>query len=291
MVATTSLALEPLTSTTGARVIELDPRAATDAEIGEIRDALTNHGVLVFTAPGMTVDEQVVFTNRFGSPHGHPVSEFLTGTDNHPVSVVENNADKPPQDDQNFHTDYSFNTVIPDLAVLRAEVIPLRGGDTMWSSAEAAYAGLSDLMKGFIANLVAVHDAGERFWFEMDRTLGPDAAAKARRAFPGATHPVVVAHPYSSRPLLFVNPGYTTRIVGLRPRESRALLDLLFDQLNDPAFHYRHRWQPGDVVMWDEHATVHMGPNDFHPAHRRLTRVTAGRRPPTALLDATPHVS
>ena len=62
-------------------------------------------------------------------------------------------------------------------------------------------------------------------------------------------------------------------------------IGLLFDQLNDPAFHYRHRWQPGDVVMWDEHATLHLGPNDFFPQHRRLTRVTAGARSPVAKFD------
>lgn len=280
----TSLQLRPLTSTTGAQVVDLDPRHADDHQIVAIREALSEHGVLVFQSVGMTVDEQVTFTKRFGPSHGHPVSEFLSGTTADPISVVENDEKKAPQDDQNFHTDYSFNTAIPDLAVLRVEVIPPRGGDTIWSNAQAAYEGLSDPLKGFIGDLVAVHDAGERFWFEMDRTLGPDRAASARRAFPGATHPVVAAHPCTGRPLLFVNPGYATQIVGLKPRESRALLNLLFDQLNDPSYHYRHRWQPGDVVMWDEHATVHMGPHDFFPAHRRLTRVTAGSRQPVALI-------
>jgi taurine dioxygenase len=93
-------------------------------------------------------------------------------------------------------------------------------------------------------------------------------------------HPVVGAHPITGEPLLFVNEGYTTRIVELSPRESRKILELLFDHLNDPAFHYRHKWRRGDVVFWDEHATVHMGPHDFYPAHRRLTRVTAGRSAP-----------
>ena len=285
MAATTSLTLEPLTSSTGARVLDLDPRDVDDRATGALRQALSEFGVLVFHAPDMTVDEQVTFTQRFGPSHGHPVVEFLSGAVADPVSVVENRDDKPSQDDQNFHTDYSFNRAIPDLAVLRAEILPSRGGDTIWSSTVAAYEGLSDAVKEFIAGLTATHDAGERFWFEVDRALGPDAAAKARRAFPNAIHPVVAAHPFSDDALLFVNPGYTTGIVGLKPRESRAVLDMLFDQLNDPAFHYRHRWQPGDVVMWDEHATLHMGPADFFPEHRRLTRVTAGARSPVAKFD------
>ena len=283
MPTTTTLTLEPLTSSTGARVIGLDPRDVGDDDAHELRDALSRFGVLVFRGEGMTVEEQVTFAERFGAVHGHPVAEFLTGSTADPVSVVENRDDKPSQDDQNFHTDYSFNRAIPDLAVLRAEVLPSRGGDTIWTNTQAAYDGLSDVIKDLITRLDAVHGAGDRFWFELERTLGPEAAAKARRAFPDVTHPVVAVHPISRRSLLFVNPGYTTQIAGVKPRESRALLNLLFDQLNDPAFHYRHRWQPGDVVMWDEHATLHMGPCDFYPEHRRLTRVTAGSSEPVAM--------
>jgi alpha-ketoglutarate-dependent taurine dioxygenase len=195
---------------------------------------------------------------------------------------VENDAVKLPQNDQHFHVDYSFHTHVPAIAVLRPEVIPPRGGDTIWSNAAAAFAGLSPTVQAFVRDLEARHDAGEQFWFEMDRTLGADATTKLRRAFPGTDHPVVAVHPVSGAPLLFVNPGYTRSIVGVHERESRAILDLLFAQLQDPAFHYRHHWQPGDLVMWDELTTNHMGPNDFAPAPRRLTRVTAGQVAPRA---------
>jgi taurine dioxygenase len=196
------------------------------------------------------------------------------------VSAVENDAVKLPQNDQHFHVDYSFHTHVPAIAVLRPEVIPPRGGDTIWSNAAAAFAGLSPTVQAFVRGLEALHDAGEQFWFEMDRTLGAEATTKLRRAFPGMAHPVVAEHPVSGAPLLFVNPGYTRSIVGVYERESRAILDLLFAQLQDPAFHYRHHWQPGDLVMWDELTTNHMGPNDFAPAHRKLTRVTAGQVAP-----------
>lgn len=279
---TTTIEIEPLTGSTGARVRGIDPRAIDDATVVALREALAHHGVLVCDAPDLTVEEQTTFTARFGEAHGHPVQEFLRGGPASPVSAVENDAVKLPQNDQHFHVDYSFHTHVPELAVLRPEVIPPRGGDTIWSSAAAAFAGLSPRVQEFVRGLEAVHDAGEQFWFEMDRTLGADATAKLRRAFPGTAHPIVATHPVSGTPLLFVNPGYTRSIVGLHERESRALLDLLFAQLQDPAFHYRHHWRPGDLVMWDELTTVHMGPNDFAPAHRKLTRVTAGRVAPAA---------
>jgi taurine dioxygenase len=282
------LSVQRLTSTIGARVLGLDLVDVDDEQCDAIRDALSECGVLVFSDQTMTAEEQCQFTARFGPSHGHPVREFITGKSDDPVAVVENYADKPPQDDQNFHTDYSFNTVVPDLAVLRAEIVPPNGGDTIWSSTVAAYEALSDNIKTLLAGLVAVHEPGERFWFEYARTLGDELVAPARKAFPGAHHPVVERHPFTGRELLFVNPGYTVRIIGLSPRESRALLGLLFDQLRDPAFHFRHKWQLGDVVMWDEHATAHMGPHDFFPHARRLTRVTAGHRVPGA---STPAVA
>ena len=134
-----------------------------------------------------------------------------------------------------------------------------------------------------LEGLEAVHDAGQQFWFEMRRTLGDEAAAKSQAQFDGNRHPVVGPHPFTGRMLLFVNAGYTRRIDGLTSAESAGMLRMLFEHINNPAFHYRHHWQTGDVVMWDEHQTTHMGPNDFYPAERRLARLTAGQHAPCAI--------
>src|SRR5262249_45279975 len=98
--------------------------------------------------------------------------------------------------------------------------------------------------------------------------------------FGGADHPGVARHPITGESHLFIDSGYTTRILGVAARESRWLLGLLVDQLSDPALHFRHRWRNGDVVMWAERAAVHMSPKAFYPEHRRLTRVTAGHSRP-----------
>lgn len=281
----TALDLEPLTSSIGAAVHGLDPRDVDAGRVQALRVALAEYGVLVFRAPGMSVDEQVEFASRFGSPVGHPVSERLRGEADDPVAVVENHGEKPSQDDQHFHTDYSFHTHVPELAVLRPEVLPSRGGDTIWSSATGAFRLLSDRYVGFLRGLSGIHDAGERFWFEVDRTLGTDAAAALRREFPPREHPVVGRHPLTGSPVLFVNPGYTVGITGLSPTESRTTLAALFDVLNDSSLHFRHRWRGDDVVMWDELTTVHRGSSDFFPQHRRLTRVAVGRTAPEPLAE------
>ncbi|HLM17611.1 MAG TPA: TauD/TfdA family dioxygenase [Acidimicrobiia bacterium] len=275
------LTTTPLTSSIGAVVENVNLRDIGDADAGALRAALGEHGVLVFRQQDLTREQQVDATARFGAVHGHPVPEFLFGTAD-PVSVVENDADKLPLEDQQFHVDYSFSTEIPDLAVLHAEVIPPNGGDTMWSNAGAAYDALSSRMREFLEGLTARHDAGDKFWWEMRRTLGEEPSEKAREHFQGNNHPVVCAHPVTGRKVLFVNPGYTVEINELRRTESTGLLRMLFDHLNNPAFHYRHRWSESDVVIWDEHLTAHMGPFDFAPHHRRLARVTAGSSAPVA---------
>jgi taurine dioxygenase len=276
-----ALVAVPLTSSLGAGVEGVQLASVDDAGVAGIREALHRYGVLVFPEQRLDREQQVEFAARLGPVHGHPVPEFLFGGAD-PVSVVENDGDKLPQDDQHFHVDYSFAPAIPDLAVLRAEVVPPAGGDTMWAGAAAAYDALSPRMREFIDGLTARHEAGDRFWYEMRRTLGPDPTERARDHFQGISHPIVCTHPVTGRRLLFVNPGYTVAINELGARESEGVLRMLFDHLNNPAFHFRHRWHESDVVIWDEHLTAHMGPFDFAPHHRRLARVTAGRNTPAA---------
>src|SRR4051812_22246200 len=133
----TAKAARPLTSSIGAVMDDVQLSAIGDADARAIRTALARHGVLVFPRQQLTREQQVESTAHFGAVHGHPVPEFLFGAAE-PVAVVENDAEKLPQEDQQFHVDYSFSTEIPDLAMLHAEVIPSRGGDTMWANAGAA---------------------------------------------------------------------------------------------------------------------------------------------------------
>ena len=276
-----AVTIRPLTSSIGAQVDGVQLAALDDAGAASLRASLAEHGVLVFPRQELTREQQVEATARFGAVHGHPVPEFLFGAAD-PVAVVENDADKLPQEDQQFHVDYSFSTEIPDLAVLHAEVLPPNGGDTMWANAGAAYDALSQRMRDFLDGLTARHDAGDKFWWEMRRTLGEEPSERAREHFQGNSHPVVCAHPVTGQKVLFVNPGYTVAINELSRSESIGVLRILFDHLNNPAFHYRHRWSESDVVIWDEHLTAHMGPFDFAPHHRRLARVTAGSTAPVA---------
>jgi taurine dioxygenase len=285
------LQVTKLTSHLGARVEGVDLADGLGAAaVEEIRQALLENQVLVFPGQRLTSDQQRDFATIFGPPQPYPVAELFGDTET--VIVIDNQLIAPPPDDEQtaaylsdddaWHTDYTFNRKIPSVGTLRAEVVPEAGGDTVWASTYAAYEALSPVMQGMLADLFAVHWSGPLFArnFGLDR-FGPDAQRRFDEEFPPRRHPVVITHPETGRRALFVNPSYTTHVVGMTRGESRNLLQFLFRHLITPAFLFRHHWSPDDLVVWDERSTVHLAPTDFQPARRRLIRVAAGSTVPS----------
>ena len=141
----------------------------------------------------------------------------------------------------------------------------------------AAYEALSSALQGFLCGLEAEHDFLAAYGgYPGQQEGGEERIARARRETPPVVHPLVVVHPLSGRRVLYVNPTFTTRIVGLAPQESRAILDLLFAHLLKPEFQVRHRWQVDDVAVWDNRATQHYATGDYYPQYRRMHRITVG---------------
>ena len=150
------------------------------------------------------------------------------------------------------HQDFCFyDTLLPGLS-LYAQEVPASGGETIFVSTLAAYQRLPAALQQRIRDLEArhVYDYGN------DRGTQRFRIAAAPQA-PTATHPVVLPHPVTHRPLLFVNELMTDSIVGLADRESEDLLHELWSYLDDPAVRYEHQWQVGDLIIWDNRCTMH----------------------------------
>lgn len=279
-----TITVERVTSSLGARIGGVDlKKGLAEGQFEELRRALLDH--LVIFLPGQDIDDeaQMAFTRLFGELRIHPVAEFLGHTNT--LGTVGTD-DYQPGSDSNFHTDYSFCDDTPDLAVLRALVVPSRGGDTMWVNMYEAYDALSTTMRSILDGLDAFHDQGQRFNEIVSERYGEEASRPIREQFSGRAHPVVIAHPVTNRRALFVNPGYTRHIVGMEAAESEAILSFLFAHLARPRFQCRYRWQPGDIAIWDERATVHMGEGAYWPEERMLHRYAVGRHAPRAARDS-----
>jgi taurine dioxygenase len=177
-----------------------------------------------------------------------------------------------------WHTDVTAAVNPPAASILRAEVVPEIGGDTTWTNLAAAYAGLSAPVRAFVDTLRAEHRYGGS-----DKPTGDsNYARRVNDNLLVAIHPVVRVHPVTGERALFVNPGFTSHIVDVEPRESRAILDLLYAELTRPEYTVRFRWEPGSVAFWDNRATAHLAPADLDhlDVRRTLHRVTViGDRP------------
>jgi len=276
-----SLTLDKLGPSFGAEVVGLDIRAASDDQVAAVSHALLTHKVLFFRGQDLTDDDQVEFGRRLGNlTVAHPVVDGIDAE--HPEVYNIDSADPDFSFSDVWHTDVTFMERPPLGSILRAVQLPDYGGDTSWVDSQLAYASLSAPVQQLVDALDAVHD-GNREWgmfLKQGRGgRGNDWEGTTVTELPPVVHPVVRVHPQTGRKGLFVNPGFTDHIVGVSDAESRAILDLLYAHLTKPEHTVRHRWQLGDVGIWDNRCTLHYANRDYTQT-RVMHRITlAGDKP------------
>lgn len=192
---------------------------------------------------------------------------------------------------QSWHTDMSYSGTVAFANVLYAIEVPVRDGEplgrTEFCDMHAAYAALPAAVRRKLANMTVVHDF-DKFWEMMRRDKGsnrPPLTDAQRRAKPPVSHPIFPIHPVTRRRVLYANPGYSVRINEMDEVESAETLAFLFEHQTQERFQYRHRWQVGDVLMWDNLGTIHNAVADYGPAeHRHIKRcqIAADRFPELA---------
>lgn len=263
--------IERLSTAIGARITGVDLAHLDDAAFTALVDALTEH--LVVFLPGQDLDDdgQLTLAHRLGDDYVHPLGR-ANGETRGRTSHIVDDAEHPPFQDE-WHTDVSWDPEPPTWGILRAIEMPPAGGDTIWVSTAAAYDALSPTLQGMLEGLTAFHDMGRALGFLTKG--GEELTRRAAALCPGAEHPVVRTHPVSGRRYLYVNRGFTRRIVGLAPAESDALLELLFRHCERPEFQVRYEWAVGDVAIWDERPTLHYAVADHFPQRREMARATA----------------
>ncbi len=286
------LKIRKLAGALGAELSGVDlPKDLDDATIAEIRQAFVTHQVIFFRDQALTPERQLAFGRRFGPLNIHP---YVAGMAAHPevMEIV-----KEPEDRVNFgggwHSDMSFLENPSIGSILYAVELPSFGGDTLFASQAAAYDALSPGLKMTLETLNAVHSAGREYSAQGHSAQSRKTmkVVEAEGAVGEFVHPVVKVHPETGRKALYVNPAFTMRIDGWSRRESKALLDFLFEHSRYEAFTCRFAWTPGSVAFWDNRSVWHFALNDYPGERRHMRRVTVDAWPSELARTSAAQVS
>lgn len=279
-----TISVRPQPSGFGAEITGVDLGRPLDGDaLAEVKAAWARHAVVAFPDQPLTLDQLEAFTLQIG-PFGE--DPFIKPMPGHP-NVLELRRE-PDEKATNFgagwHSDWSFQPEPPAATILRSEVVPPVGGDTLFCDCARAYETLSPTMQRMLEGLRAVHSAtrayGTKGVFAREtekRTMEIIVSPEADKSL---THPLVRTHPVTGRRALYVSPVYTTGIEGLTLPESQAILGFLFKHMTDEAFVYRHQWRAGMVLMWDNRCTAHFAEGGYDGHLRVMHRTTvAGEKP------------
>ncbi len=279
-----SVKIHPLSVHIGAEITGVDIAAPlSEATVTTIRNTLLRWKVIFFRNQNLDHASHIRFARYFGRPTpGHVV---FGGDSLFPeiYSVAKNraaNAGKDPlrRSWTDWHTDITAAINPPAASILRGETIPPYGGDTYWTNLVVAYEQLSEKMRDFVDGLRAIHSFNEPSQVK-------DAEKYTKHTDENtliAEHPIVTIHPETGERVLYISPDFIKSIVGLTPRESLVLLEMLWEHAVRTEFTVRFKWEPGSVAFWDNRATAHLAPNDIFSTDfdRQLYRVTlAGEVP------------
>ena len=269
------ISLQPISGSLGAIVKGVDLREPMSDEVyAEVKRALLENLVIFFRDQEITPQQQIEFGRRFGKLHVHPFIPALEGHDEI-IQLKAASGENPYLRLSNaWHPDLSYTVDPPLGAILRGVTIPSRGGDTMWVNLYKAYDTLSDKMKEIVSDLVAYHDLTKTYRPEDMRTAaGAARYAATYEKSPPVEQPLVQVHPETGKKLLYLSQLTTTSIKGLHPRESDAMLNMLFEHIDWKELHCRFYWEPNSIAMCDNRCTCHYAVLDYDEP-REMHRVT-----------------
>jgi alpha-ketoglutarate-dependent 2,4-dichlorophenoxyacetate dioxygenase len=239
----------------------------SDEEVDAVEQALAEHGVLVFRNMPLNDDQQQAFIERFGPPSEVKLDELKSAKSAHPhffdVTTVEDDGSKLNPNSARalylranllWHTDGSQAQPPIRLTALSARQLPAAPPDTEYADMRASYDDLGDAMKARIDGMRVEHSIlYSRSKMGMKESDWSSEAAKRR---PPVVHPLVRTNPRTGRKALYLA-SHASHVIGMPVDEGRALIEELTAHATQPRYVHAHKWQPGDLVMWDDTWTMH----------------------------------
>lgn len=252
----------------------------------QLRQWLTQYAVLVF--PGQTLSPPAFMQaiQAFGELMPQQIRQFTLS--DYPLVGFNSTEDLPRKNGklqvrgENYHTDHSNELAPPRATALLALTLPSSGGDTQFVDVRQAYDDLPETSKRQLAGKRSLHvhqsDRSPRAFAQL--------GAQALASIPTTRQPLVIEHPESGRKALYLNTGRMQGIDGMQAEDAHALIDTLYRHATQARYEYRHKWQVGDLVIWDNRSVMHQANADYDPSERRYLYRLMVKGPP--LIAASP---
>jgi len=267
----------------GARIEGLDRGAANQPAVAALlNQALAEHLLVVIPGDPMTPEQTRDFAAALGKPQiqllrykrsgGVPEVSVMVST-----LMDDGTTDKTAIRAEDWHTDDSYFAVPAKATLLHGIEIPNHGGATWFCNMHSVYESLPETTRKRIDGMKAIHGYDTSRARNRPSPRTPEEIAET----PDVEHPLVRTHPVTGRKALYLNPNRLDRIVGLERAESDALLDELADEARKPQHHFGHVWTRGDIVVWDNRATMHRVAIDYPMGEKRIMQrvLIEGDRP------------
>ena len=290
-----SMKVDPVDAPIGAIVRGVDLASVPQgAVLEQIEDALEAYGVLIFKDQShITPEQQIAFSRPLG-PLDVRDGEYALLAQHPEIFVVGNTGPKPvtfsPKDETGaleWHTDHIHLPVPARASLLLARAVPPKGGDTLFACMFSAYDALSDEKKALCDTLSVVNDVAGLLDYLNGQ--GQDTTVRERHRSSAVTWPLVRAHPRTGRKALYFGNQVSVGIVGWPDDAARDFIADLTEHACRPAFRYRHAWQVGDAVLWDNRRVLHAGTSyDLDGPAREMHRTTIRE---TETISAAPGAS
>ena len=262
--------LTPISGALGAEIRGIDLSGElSNSAMEEINAAFQEYVVLLFRDQDLSLREHREFAARFGNLIPHP---YVTGLEDDPdIFEIVREPGENFSWDNFYHSDLMFLEKPPMASALYAVTVPPYGADTEFCNMYLAYETLSDRMKEMIGTLRGVNESGDPgHWSDKYESMH-----RLKNVATEATHPIVRVHPETGRKSLYLSPAFTTRFEGMTVRESKPLIDFLYDHATQSQFGCRLHWQAGSLALWDNRVSLHHAVADYFgemSKHRRVMR-------------------
>ena len=275
------LSLRPITPNFGLEITGIDFSKPDNAQVKkELNDSFSQYAVLVFPNQGLEPAELIQFGEIFGRVMEQQLKDFVLP--DFPLVGYNSTKDLPSKNGklqvrgENYHTDHSNDLAPPRATSLVAVQIPSYGGDTQFVDVRQAYDDLDVDLKNRIKNLRSLHVHGSSRSPRSFAKLSPAAAA----LIPRTIQPLVIRHPGSGRPALYLNTGRMEGIEGMAQDDGFQLIEQLYLHATQAKYEYRHQWRVGDLVIWDNRSVMHQANADYDPSeYRYLYRIMIAGSP------------